>query len=133
MTADANIGALMEALPDQVNGSELLQRIGRHCSTEFLLEVGQHCYHLVVERGRLVSVIPGPLRMRGWAFALRAEATAWQRFWEPEPAPGYSDLFAMSRYGHLRIEGDVGPLLAHLRYVKEVVALPRRMLLEAGS
>ena len=131
MTTD--VRALMQALPELVNGNETLRRIGRYCSTEFLLESGDLSHHLVVERGRLEQVIPGPLRMRGWSFALRAESAAWERFWEPEPAPGYSDLFAMSRYGHLRIDGDVGPLLTHLRYVKEVVALPRKMLMEAGS
>ena len=42
------------------------------------------------------------------------------------PTPGFNDVFAMARYGHMRIEGDVGPLLEHLRFFKEVLALPRR-------
>lgn len=128
-----DVEALMKDLPGLVNGNETLLRIGRHCSTEFLLETGDLSHHLVVDRGRLVNVIPGPLRMRGWSFALRASTDAWQQFWRAEPEPGFNDLFAMARYGHLRIEGDVGPLLTHLRYVKEVVALPRQVLAGAGS
>ena len=126
-----DINALMQGLPSLVNGNAPLRRIGRYCSTEFLLACGDAEHHLVVERGRLVDVIAGPRRMRGWCFALRAPAAAWQEFWREHPAPGFSDLFAMSRYGHLHIEGDVGPLLANLRYIKEVVALPRQLLVEA--
>jgi len=64
--------------------------------------------------------------MRSWTFALRASPETWQRFWEPTPAPGYHDLFAMKRLGVARIEGDLVPLMANLRYVKDVVAAPRR-------
>jgi hypothetical protein len=64
--------------------------------------------------------------MRSWTFALRASEEAWRRFWEPVPAPGYHDLFAMKKLGVARIEGDLIPLMANLRYVKDVVAAPRR-------
>jgi hypothetical protein len=128
-----DIAALIEALPERVNADPALQRLGRFCSMEFLLEAGALSFHLVVERGRLARVIRGPRRMRGWAFALRAPEDAWRRFWQRVPDVGYNDIFAMSRYGHLAIEGDIGPLLAHLRYVKEVLALPRRMLAERAA
>ena len=131
MTGD--LKALIYALPGRVNASEPLRRIGRHCSTEFLVEIGDDAHHLLVNRGQLERVIPGPLLMRAWSFALRADEPSWRRFWNPQPDPGFNDLFAMARYGHLRIEGDVGPLLCHLRYVKEVMALPRLMLAEARS
>jgi hypothetical protein len=32
----------------------------------------------------------------------------------------------MKKLGVARIEGDLAPLLAHLRYVKDVVTAPRR-------
>lgn len=128
-----DLDALVRALPDRVNGHGPLRRIGRHCTTEFLLEVGERPYHLVIDRGYLEPVIRGPRLMRAWAFALRADTHTWRRFWDPLPAPGFNDLFAMARYRHLRIEGDVGPLLTHLRYLKEVVALPRLMLAEAAA
>ena len=43
------------------------------------------------------------------------------------PRPGYHDLFALTRFGHARIEGDLHPLMANLRYIKEVLESPRRL------
>lgn len=117
---------LMQGLPARVNADAGLQHLGRFCSVDYLFEAGEQSFYLSVERGRLAPVIEGPRRMRAWRFALRAQSEAWQRFWEPVPAVGYNDIFAMSRYGHLSIEGDLGALLEHLRYHKEVLALPRR-------
>jgi hypothetical protein len=128
-----DIDTLMQALPARVNADTALQRIGRYCSVEFLFQYGDRDFYLSVDRGRMAPVLAGTRRMRAWHFALRAPAGAWQRFWEPLPAVGYNDIFAMSRYGHLAIEGDVGPLLAHLRYLKEVLALPRRLRAQAAA
>lgn len=128
-----DIHALMRALPERVNTDATLQRIGRFCSVEFLFQYGAEDFYLSVDRARLAPVISGPRRMRAWRFALRAAPGSWQRFWEPVPAVGYNDIFAMSRYGHLTIDGDVGPLLEHLRYLKEVLALPRRMRAQAAA
>jgi hypothetical protein len=121
-----HIATLVDAIPAQANASPVVQRLGRHCRADFLLEAGEHGFHLSVDHGRLGDVVHGPRPLRAWTFALRGEADAWQRFWEPLPAVGFNDIFAMARYGHLRIEGDVGPLLEHLRFFKEVLALPRR-------
>jgi hypothetical protein len=43
------------------------------------------------------------------------------------PRPGYHDLFALTRFGRARIEGDLQPLMANLRYIKEVLEVPRRL------
>ena len=123
---------LIDRLPGRVNRDPALLRIGRFCSTEFMLEAGPRSYHLHVERGHLAPVVHGPRPLRAWAFALRASPETWLRFWEPVPAVGYNDIFALARYGHLRIEGDVGPLLGSFRYLKEVLALPRGMRREDG-
>jgi hypothetical protein len=121
-----DLTARVLALPAQVNGDAKLQRIGRFCTTSFMLEAGAQSFHLRTQRGRLDEVVQGPRPLRAWVFALRAERGVWRRFWEPVPAPGFNDIFAMSRYGHMQIEGDMGPLLQHLWYLKEVLALPRR-------
>ena len=42
------------------------------------------------------------------------------------PAAGYHDLFALTKSGQARVEGDLRPLMANLRYVKDVLAKPRR-------
>ena len=76
--------------------------------------------------GRLPAPVNGNAAlMRSWCFATRASAEAWSRFWEPVPRPGYHDLLAMTRFGTARFEGDLQPLMANLRYVKEGLEAPR--------
>jgi hypothetical protein len=114
------------AIAGTVNGDAELVRRGRHCSTTFLLEAGDTSYLVRVLEGRIASIERGPFLMRPWTFALRASADAWRRFWEPVPAPGYHDLFAMKKLGVASVEGDIIPLMTHLRYLKDVIAAPRR-------
>jgi hypothetical protein len=40
--------------------------------------------------------------------------------------PGYHDLFAMKRHGIATVEGDLYALMTNLRYVKELIAAPRK-------
>ena len=63
--------------------------------------------------------------------AVRADADAWTRFWQPLPEPGFHDLLAMSRFGRAVIEGDLQPFMANLRYFKEVLEAPRRAMAAA--
>jgi hypothetical protein len=117
---------IVATLPDLVNSNTALIRRGQRLTTTFLLAVGDAEYLVQVADGRLVSVERGPFLLRSWTFAVRAPADAWARFWQPLPEPGYHDLFAMKKLGVAQIEGDLWPLMAHLRYVKEVLAAPRR-------
>lgn len=126
-----DIDAIFAQLPASVNARPELVRLGRHCDVEFLLEVGSRVFQVTVECGHVTGVHPGPLKMRAWRFAIRAEENAWREFWSPVPRPGFNDIFAMASHGHARIEGDVGPLLEHLRYLKEVAQLPRSMRVKA--
>jgi hypothetical protein len=118
--------AVLQGLADLVNGDAALVRRGRYCSTTFLVETGATAWLVTVHEGRVARVERGPFLMREWQFAVRASEEAWRRFWEPVPAPGYHDLFAMTKGGHARVEGDLRPLMANLRYVKDVLAKPRR-------
>lgn len=56
----ASISRLIEALADEVNRNAVLRRLGRFCSTEMLLEIGDADFHLVFDHGRLEAVIRGP-------------------------------------------------------------------------
>ena len=120
--------AVLQGLADLVNGDAALVRRGRYCSTTFLVETGATAWLVTVHEGRVARVERGPFLMREWQFAVRASDEAWRRFWEPVPAPGYHDLFAMTKGGHATIEGDLRPLMANLRYVKDVLAKPRRQV-----
>ena len=119
------VAETLSRLPDLVNGQTDLIRRGRFMNAEFLVEADTVPIHLVVEHGRITEIARGPFRMRSWRFAIRAEAQAWLRFWEPFPEPGFHDIIAMSRMGVARLEGDLQPLMANLRYVKEVLEMPR--------
>lgn len=112
-------------LPELVNADAALVRRGRYLSTTFLVELGTAGYLVSVHEGRIARLERGPFLLRDWRFAVRAPAEAWLRFWEPAPEPGYHDLFAMTKAGVARLEGNLHPLMAHLRYVKEVLAAPR--------
>ncbi|HET9490000.1 MAG TPA: hypothetical protein VFR64_09650 [Methylomirabilota bacterium] len=120
------MGAVLEGLAELVNGNEALVRRGRYLTTTFLVETGDTAWLVTVIEGRIARLERGPFLMRQWRFAVRASAEAWRRFWESVPAPGYHDLFAMAKLGQARIEGDLQPLMANLRYVKEVLAAPRK-------
>ncbi len=119
------IPAVLEHLADLVNADADLVRRGRFLTTRFLVEVGATSYLVRVLEGRIARVERGPFLMREWSFAVRASEDAWRRFWERVPAPGYHDIFAMTKGGHARVEGDLVPLMANLRYVNQVLAAPR--------
>jgi hypothetical protein len=117
---------IVTRLPDLVNADAGLVRRGQRLTITFLLAVGDAEYLIHVTEGRLAAVERGPFLLRSWSFAVRAPADAWARFWQPTPEPGYHDVFAMKKLGAARVEGDLWPLMAHLRYVKDVLAAPRR-------
>ena len=119
------MAGVFDKLAELVNADESLVRRGRFLTTTFLLESSDDSWLIRVVEGRVERVERGPFLMRAWSFAIRAPAESWRRFWEAVPAPGYHDLFAMSRNGHVRIEGDLVPLMTHLRYVQGVLTAPR--------
>ena len=118
---------MIERLADLVNADAALVRRGRYLTTDFLVEVGDEPFQVSVEHGRIAGVTRGAAPVRPWRFAIRASAETWREFWQPVPRPGYHDLFALTRFGRARIEGDLLPLMANLRYVKEVLESPRRL------
>lgn len=118
---------MIERLPELVNGDAGLVRRGRFLSISFLVGVGPDSWLVRVDEGRIAAVTRAPAVMAHWSFALRAPAEDWQGFWQPMPAPGYNDLFALQRRKVLVMEGNLQPLMANLLYIKDVLASPRRL------
>lgn len=116
---------VLERLSDLVNADADLVRRGRYCSLTFLVAAGATQWLVTVHQGRIVEVARGPFLMRAWSFAIRAPEAAWREFWQSTPAAGFHDVFAMAKAGHAVVEGDLLPLMQHLRYVKDVLASPR--------
>jgi hypothetical protein len=124
--AETRLGALLEELPSLVDADPDLVRRGAALDVVFQLGIGNVPYFVTIAGGRVEAVERGPLLMRSCRFSIRAAAEAWARFWAPLPAPGWHDLFALTKSGAARIEGDFHPLMANLQYVKDVLAAPRR-------
>ena len=118
---------MLEQIPELVNGNAALVRRGARCTMDFIVGVGERDYTVSVRAGRVAVISSELALMHSHAFAIRANEETWQRFWQPMPAPGYHDLFAMTKSGAARIEGDWLPLMTHLRYVKELLAAPRAL------
>lgn len=93
--------------------------------TAFLLESGQEQFLITIKHGCIESVQKGVFAPSAWRFALRASADAWTAFWQPLPDPGFHDVMAMLKFKHLRMEGDLYPLMSHLLYFKDVLASVR--------
>jgi len=115
-----------EAVPEFANADPWLLRRGRFLTTDCLIGIGAVSYRLSIEHGRIARCERGPFVMPSWTFAIRGEAEAWARHWEPVPPPHYHDIFALAKRGLLRIEGELHPLMANIFYFKTLLALPRR-------
>lgn len=116
---------MLAVLPDIINHKNDLVRRGQYVSLRFLVEIGEKGFLVDIDKGRVTSVQTGPFVMPSWTFALRASADAWARFFEPVPAPGYHDLFALLKSRQLKIEGNLHPFMANLRYFKEIFSAVR--------
>lgn len=109
-----------------------LARLGRLFSETVLLKVDDDEFYLHFDRGALVSVEPGPSRKTPWRFALVTDREALAEFWRPRPRPGFHDVFGLVKIGRARIDGDILALVKNLRFVKEVLALPREAAAREG-
>ena len=122
----------LHGLPALAAADPGLLRRGRFLDTEMLVGAGNGSVFLTIRSGRVTAVTAGPGMMRSWHFAVRGSVRAWDAYWQPVPEPGWHDLFALSKRGELRFEGDLHPLVANLQYVKDLLALPRRLAGQRG-
>ena len=103
--------------------TDLLRR-GWLVDTCCLIEIGAERLLLTIRNGRPTVADRVP-PLASWEFAIRAGAEAWSALWQPVPRPGWHDLFALTKRGAMQIEGSLQPLMAHLQYFKDLIALPR--------
>ena len=117
---------MIETLKQRVNDDAGLVRRGRFLTTSFLLEVGATAWLIAIYEGKIVAVTKGPFVMPQPAFALRAAAEEWEKFWSKRPPPGSNDLLALIKRRVLKAEGNLQIFMSHLRYFKEALAKLRR-------
>ena len=114
------------ALPGLLAADADLLRRGRWLTVECRIDVGSEPFFLSIRDGAVAALDRGARLMRSTAFAFRATEEAWTHYWRPIPAPGWHDLFALTKRGAASMDGDLRPLLQNLQYFKDLLALPRR-------
>jgi hypothetical protein len=113
-------------LPDLLAADTDLIRRGRRLDVDCRVDVGGEPFFLAIRDGALASLERGARLMRSTAFSFRATEEAWTNYWKPIPAPGWHDLFALTKRGAASIDGDLRPFMQNLQFFKDLLALPRR-------
>ena len=117
---------MIDNIASLVNADAKLVRRGRFVDTTFLVAVDDADTLIRIQEGRVTKVTPGPFITPDYSFALRASRAAWEQFWQPLPAVGCNDVFALVKRKLMRIEGDLHPFMANLLYFKDVLASLRK-------
>lgn len=104
---------------------------GRHpFDAVALVQFGMTAARAVIRHGKVVSIdyLTDLPPLQAWDFSVKGELRAWEDFWEPIPAPGSHDVFALTRNKRMAIEGDLHAFMAHLQYFKDLLAAGRKEL-----
>ncbi|HXX08209.1 MAG TPA: hypothetical protein VEJ43_09085 [Pseudolabrys sp.] len=117
---------MIEKIADRVNADTGLVRRGRFVNTTFMIAIDDKCTLLRIQEGKVAGVLSGPFVTPDYSFCLRASRAVWEKFWQPLPPLGYTDIFALVKQKLMQIEGDLHPFMANLLYFKDVIASPRR-------
>ena len=118
---------MIDTIARLVNADAKLIRRGRFVDTTFMIAIDEAYTLIRVQEGRITKVTPGPFITPDFSFALRASRNVWEKFWQPLPPLGFTDVFALVKQKLMRVEGDIHPFMANLLYFKDVIAAPRRM------
>ena len=117
---------MIDNIASLVNADAKLVRRGRFVDTTFMIAIDDAYTLIRVEGGRIAKVMPGPFITPDYSFALRASRSVWQKFWQPLPPLGFTDVFALVKQKLMRVEGDIHPFMVNLLYFKDVIAAPRK-------
>jgi len=117
---------MIDSIPKHVNADANLVRRGRFVDTTFMIAIDETYFLVRIQEGCVTKVTPGPFITPDFSFALRASRTVWEKFWQPLPPLGFTDVFALVKQKLMRIEGDIHPFMANLLYFKDVIAAPRK-------
>jgi hypothetical protein len=117
---------MIDTIARLVNADAGLVRRGRFVDTTFLIAIDDADTLIRIQDGRVIKVTPGPFITPDYSFALRASREVWEKFWQPLPPLGFTDIFALVKQKLMRVEGDIHPFMANLLYFKDVIAAPRQ-------
>ena len=117
---------MFDKIASLVNADAKLVHRGRFVDTTFMIAIDDADTLIRVEHGRIAKVTRGPFITPDYSFALRASRAVWEKFWQPLPPLGFTDIFALVKQKLMRVEGDLHPFMANLLYFKDVLASPRK-------
>jgi hypothetical protein len=124
---------MIDKIADLVNADARMVERGRFVDTTFLIAIDNADTLIRIQEGRVTKVTPGPFITPNYSFALRASRDVWEKFWQPLPPLGFTDVFALVKQKLMRVEGDLHPFMANLLYFKDVIAAPRKVNAKAGA
>ena len=117
-----------EALGETVAVDAEMKVIGRWCTLDLALVIGEETVLLRLEGGGISEILPGPDVGTSWSVTLRGTLTDWLTLLQPIPPPFYTNLLAMnSRVPSFSIEGDRRTFVRHLRALTRIFVLAQRM------
>ena len=117
---------MIDKIASFVNADANLVRRGRFVDTTFMIAIDEAYTLIRVQEGRVTKVTPGPFITPDYSFALRAPREVWEKFWQPLPPLGFTDIFALVKQKLMQVEGDIHPFMSNLLYFKDVIAAPRQ-------
>ncbi len=117
---------MIDKIANLVNADARLIERGRFVNTTFMIAIDDADTLIGIQAGRVVKVTPGPFITPNYSFAVRASRGVWEKFWQPLPPLGFTDIFALIKQKLMRVEGDIHPFMANLLYFKDVIATPRK-------
>ena len=79
-----------------------------------------------IENGRIKECHKGLPLLCSSVFSVKGTTQAWAAFWENSPQPKWHDIFALTKFGHMSVEGNIQPFMANLQYVKDILVMPRK-------
>ena len=115
-----------ETIPERVNGDRALVHRGRRLTPTPKASAAPPPSLLYTRGGEIQSPAPPPPLFAAADLMIEATEEAWAALWETYPRPGWHDIFALTKRGAMRVEGDSHVLFAHLQYLKDVLTTPRR-------
>ena len=121
-------------LSTAATGAQLLQRFTQTALTfakprpvhvDMLVQFDDVPVIVRIRDGRVTEIVEKGVALQSWDFAVKGSAEGWSQFWLAMPPAGWHDLLALNKRGAFTIEGHLHPLMAHLQFIKDLLASPR--------
>ncbi len=115
-------------LADHFLASAYAVHLHADLNATILLQFGATELLLSIKNGRLASAhyLSELPPLQSWSFSVKGQLDAWEDFWQQTPKAGSHDIFALVRYGRMKIEGDLHILMANLQTIKNLLACARQ-------